>query len=59
MGARMVDFFPSLYYSMEVDPEVPMIEYQGHVSVSIKTAKELRKPVKTDLGEINVDRSVK
>ena len=53
--ARMVDFFPSLYYSIQVDPDVPMLEYQGHVSVSTKIAKEFKKLHKTDLGEINVD----
>jgi len=55
LWARMVDFFPSLYYSMKIDPEVPMIEYQGHVSVGTKIAKEFKKSHKTDLGEINVD----
>ena len=53
--ARMVDFFPSLYYSMQLDPDVPMLEYQGIVSVSTRTSREFRRPISTDLGEISID----
>jgi hypothetical protein len=51
----MVDFYPSLYYSLRVNPDIPMLEYQGHVSVSITVAKEFKKPLKTELGEIVLD----
>jgi len=53
--SRMVDFFPSLHYSMELDPDVPMLEYRGHVSVAIRTTRHFRRPVSTELGEINID----
>ena len=53
--SRMVDFFPSLHYSMQLEPDVPMLEYQGHVSVAIRTTREFRRPISTELGEISVD----
>ena len=51
--ARMVDFFPSILYSMELAPDTLLLQYHGRVSTSTKTAKEFKKPVKTELGEIS------
>lgn len=53
--ARMVDFFPSLYYSIQLAPTTPLLQYHGHVSTSKKTAKEYKKPVKTELGEVSIN----
>jgi len=51
--ARMIDFFPSLHYSMELAPDIPLLRYHGHVSTSKKEAKKYTKPVKTELGELS------
>lgn len=53
--ARMVDFFPSLHYSRKLAPDTPLLQYNGHASTSTKTAKEFKKPVKTELGEISIN----
>jgi len=53
---RMVDMFPSLHYSIKLDPDVQMRQYKGHISTSAKVAKPFKsKPVKTELGSLSIN----